>query len=100
MSAHVNSGITWGGAVVAAAESVVAYLSADAVRQWVGIAVSVALGALGLYIHVAEKRERARIRTEDEHRRAEDDRRRAEFDARIEAARVAVLEQETRERVR
>ena len=87
MSAHVNSGITWSGSLVAVVEA----LGSDAARQWVGLLVSLVLGLLGLYIHVSERRERDR-RDRDELQRRRD------VDARIEAARVAELERRAAER--
>ncbi len=87
MNAHVNSGITWSGSLVAVVEA----LGSDAARQWVGLLVSLVLGLLGLYIHVSERRERERRDEEERQRRREDA-------ARYEAARLAELERRAAER--
>jgi hypothetical protein len=71
MNAHASSGIAWSGAVIAVIEA----LSYDDAKFMAGLAVSVVLGALGLYIHVTERLGRAKLRRhmeEAEARRAEE----------------------------
>ena len=60
MRHHAGSTVTWSGGLVAMAQS----LGFEDIKFALGLIVSIALGALGLYIHVSERLADARRRRE------------------------------------